>query len=253
MFVTAASELLLPAPVYLVVLLLGLCLWSAARRARRVARVWLVLALWSWVFSTPALANLLVRELEGAMPSPQALPPARDERSLIVVLASGEMWSSHGQPQVRLDASGWERLYAGVRLWRATGGRLLVVGGVGSEPATFADAMAAIARDMGVPAAAIIPVRGSSRTYEDFRAAAAVIREHDGPTWLVTSALHMPRSLAVATKLALPVMPYRCDYRQIESPTWRAALPNNGGPGLFAQVFHELLGRQYYRLRGWST
>jgi uncharacterized SAM-binding protein YcdF (DUF218 family) len=251
MLLTDASEALLPMPVWLVISLIGAGWWCRARvERRRYAPIWFALALWSWVFSTPVLANLLVRQVEGSLPSPNGPVPPRDSDSLIVVLASGEMWSIHGQPKARLDAAGWERMHAAVRLWRVTGGRLLVIGGVGT--ATYADTMASIAGDMGVPGNAIERVRGSSRTYEDLAAAAPVIRAHRGRTWLVTSALHMPRSLAVANKLGLAVTPYRCDYRQIEAPTWRAWLPNNGGPFLFAAVLHELLGRQVYRLRGWS-
>lgn len=256
MFVTDAPEVLLPGSIYFVVMLVGLCFWGYARPhgpAGRLRGVWLSLALWSWAFSTPALANLIVREVEGALPAADAPRPSRDERSLIVVLASGEMSSQHGQAQARLDAAGWQRLHAAVQLWRSTGGRLLMVGGAGPETASFAHAMADIARDMGVPDAAIGRAWGSSRTYEDLQIASPVIRAHDGPIWLVTSALHMPRSLAVASKLGLPMRPHRCDYRQLEAPTWRAWLPNNGGPALFSDVLHELLGRQYYRLRGWAA
>jgi uncharacterized SAM-binding protein YcdF (DUF218 family) len=255
---TALSELVLPTTTYLVLLLGALCLWgwvgsnSGARRLRGLS---LALCLWAWVFSTPAVANLLVRQLEGLPSVESDAAPLRDDRSLVVVLASGEVWSRAGRLETRLDASGWERIRAAVKLWGRTGGRLLVAGGPGGEVAdanSFAALMADVAQEMGVPRDSIVLGSGSARTYEDLSFAAGTIRAAQGPVWLVTSAMHMPRSLAVARQLALPLIAFRCDYRQNESPTWKAWLPNNGGPQLFAAALHEVFGLAYYRWRGWA-
>lgn len=258
LLLTAFSELMLPSATYLVLLLLVLSFWGCAGSngsVRRLRGLWLALCLWAWVFSTPAVANLLVRQLEGIPRSQSDFAPLRNEQTVVVVLASGEVWSRGGELQTRLDASGWERIRAAVGLWHKTGGRLLVAGGPGGKVAdshSFAALMSEVAREMGVPRDSIVLGSGSARTFEDLSFASATVGEAQGPVWLVTSAMHMPRSLAVARQLALPMIPFQCDYRQNENPSWKAWLPNNGGPELFAAVFHEVLGLVYYRWRGWA-
>jgi uncharacterized SAM-binding protein YcdF (DUF218 family) len=78
------------------------------------------------------------------------------------------------------------------------------------------------------------------------------LRAHKGTVWLVTSALHMPRSLAIARSLGIKVRAYPCDFRTLEHPTWRAWLPDHGGPLLWYDALHELVGLAWYRLRGWA-
>jgi hypothetical protein len=67
---------LLPNPVQLLVVLLGLLLWRATRPRRTRAHTHrattfalLAATLWTWIGSTPALADLALRRLEGAQRS----------------------------------------------------------------------------------------------------------------------------------------------------------------------------------------
>ncbi|UZD56198.1 YdcF family protein [Caldimonas aquatica] len=256
LFFTSASEIPLPGAVYLVLILVILAIGSRLADGSRLYRwrhLLLALAAWSWILSTPALGNLVVRQLENAVPR-SAHRPQADPRSVIVVLASGEIAGTAAAPHTRLDADGWERVHAAVSLWRRTGGRLLMAGGPkGIPPAeSFAARMAAVAVSMGVPEQAIVLSPDTSRTHEDLLWARKRLGDHEGPIWLVTSALHMPRSLAVARSLDWDVRPWPCGFRQIERPTWRAWLPNNGGPQLLAQALHEVLGLAYYRWQGWA-
>ncbi|HXY05930.1 MAG TPA: YdcF family protein [Burkholderiaceae bacterium] len=248
------SELLLPMPAYLVAVLVGLAIW--AWRQPRTTFAWrgrqliTVLAVWSWLLSTPVIADLAVRQIEGDPQAPIAI--AKSPRTLVVVLASGELWSDQVAPQVRLDLSGWRRIYAGVTLWRNTGGKLLLVGGPGDDQSrSLAATMAGVALELGVPESAILRSGRSRNTYEDLAFAAPLIRAEPHDTiWLVTSALHMHRALAVARGLGLQLSPYPCDYQQLVRPTWRAWLPNNGGPESFAALLHEWVGSVYYAVRG---
>lgn len=244
--------LLLPQPGYLLLLLLILC--GPAFHFRRFRLLALGLCAWCWLLLTPGLANLATVALEGrpAGETRREHPPG--ETPLIVVLASGQMQSRDGQPNPRLDTRGWERLQSGIRLWRRAGGTLLLTGGPDLDPErSLAALMRNIAIESGVPPGQILISPRSSTTYEDLFAAREQIERHPGPVWLVTSALHMPRALAITERLHLTVHPYPCDYRQIEAPTWRAWLPDNGAPEIWYDVLHEVIGREYYRLRGWSA
>lgn len=255
MLIHSPIELLLPSPLYVVLACVLLAILACHRgpgqplyRAR-----WLLIALgvWAWTLTTPALGDLLVKALEGPPDAAAGIDPAHDERTLVVVLGSGEMWTAARRPCARLDDHGWERLHAGVDLWRRTGGTMLFTGGPpGDEGASIAAFMGRIAARLGVPEDRILLSARSTSTYEDLAQVQELIRRHHGPIWLVTSAIHMPRAAAVARKLGLEVQPYPVDYRQIHDLTWRAWLPHNGGPRRYAIALHEIIGHWTYRLRG---
>ena len=251
MFFGSVVDALLPGSVHLTLLLLFICVMAFRRpmHSRRYLLGLVALIAWSWFFSTPAIANRWVRHLEGEVPT-AAADPARDDQTLIVVLASGEVSNRGGPLAARLDGPGMARLTAGVALWRKTGGRLAMVGGL--EPSSVARTMVLLAREWGVPDSAMLALPGSTRTQEDLQIASPVVRAHRGPVWLVTSALHMPRALATAERLGLQMQPHRCDYRQYTRLHWGAWLPNAGAPATFAEVLHEELGLLYYRWRRWA-
>ena len=257
MLIARPADLLLPLPVYLLAGLVGLTAYGFRRRATAPGRwrtgpyLLLGVTLWAWVVSTPAVADRLYRELEGPPENPADRPVARDPRSLVVVLASGQLYGGDGKPHPRLDAHGWERTVEGIALWKRTGGTLLFCGGP-AEGASLAAAMRRIAIDMGVPPQAIRTVSTSRNTREDLLHARGFVAGHAGPVWLVTSALHMPRALAVARRLDFEVRAFPVDYRQILARTWKAWLPHNTAPQRLAPVLHELGGRLSYRLRGWA-
>ncbi|MCK6423481.1 MAG: YdcF family protein [Burkholderiaceae bacterium] len=248
MLMSGALDLLLPLPLYLLLLLGGLALhaWRvpAAAPARRWRWGWTALAGWAWLLSAPITSNEAIRWIEG--PPPDRSPPPRDARSLIVVLASGEL-------RPRLDQAGWERLAGAARLWRHTGGQLVFVGGPGlSQQDSLGGLMAGYAQTFGLPAEAVRHIGGGTNTHEDILRASALARAHEGPLWLVTSALHMPRALATARQQGWQVRPYPVDYQQLDLALLPSCLPSNGGPIRFAEALHELIGRGVYRLRGWS-
>ena len=257
MLFSEALELLLPLPIYLVGTLLALVIYAYRKgvgesrsRAWRW-RHWIVAtAVWAWVGSTPAIGNAWLRVLEGDPQAPLPAQPVRAENTLIVVLGSGEMFSPRGKRQVRLDQTGWERVYGAVSLWRQTGGRLLFTGGPGGDTsASIAGAMGRIAADLGVPADRIELTSDSLSTFEDLKLSRSAIQRATGPVWLVTSAAHMPRALGVTRSLGLSVLPFRVNYRQILDLSWQAWLPHNRGPERFALVLHEAIGALVYDLR----
>ncbi len=245
------AEIPLPNAVYLI-LLVGVIAGLGFRRpGTRLARArWLLLGLLAWccIASTPGVGNWLIRELEERYPAAEA---GADPRALVVVLSSGSILRRGDGWTVGMDLAAWERTMAGVRLWRTTGGELLFSG----EPTpdgrwSAADAMAEVAASAGVPRASIRVERRSGTTYQNLLFSRELIAERDGHVWLVTSAMHMPRAMAVAGKLGLRVHAAPCDRRAVELRHWYAWLPNFGGPAMLADVLHERIGLALYRLRG---
>jgi uncharacterized SAM-binding protein YcdF (DUF218 family) len=242
--------LVLPNGVHLLVVL-GVVAVALGRRPGRAGKRWQRLA-WAavgvvWVLTTPAIANGLVRGLEGPPAAPPVVQP--DSRTRILVLASGELFAKDGSTLSRLTVFGWERARGGVLLWRQSGGTLVFSGGPSGDPqASIADAMAQVARDMGVPDAAIEISPAGTNTYDEMAGARGLLAG-EGARWLVTSASHMPRALQVASCLGLPVKGYPVGWRQIVNVTTASWLPDPGAPEVFQFALHEWVGMVYYRLR----
>jgi uncharacterized SAM-binding protein YcdF (DUF218 family) len=250
-------QLLTPSPLLSLAFLIALTVWAwRMPRTLLLARgrhVLAVLSLWGWLCCTPAVTNAIITELEGPFPADGALPstPPAPGTS-VIVLGSGQMSTPNGTPAPRLDENGWERLHEGVRLWRHTGGTLIVTGGPGGDDQpTIARTMGRMAVELGVPPDQVALAFNSRTTYQDLVSAKPLLK--GGPVWLVTSAIHMPRSLAVARQIGIPAQPHPTDYRQIRDVTWRAWIPDNGAPVRMNAALHELIGRLYYRWKGWAS
>lgn len=261
LFFGNASEALTPGPVQMLVALA--LLWFACglvmrrgylyRRGPAVRSLIALLFVWIWVLSTPALASLALNQLEGDAYLP-ATPSSPEP--LYLVPGAGTPAAAHLDSNAQLTLAGWRRTAAAVDHWRHSGGRLLFAGGLGSNenPAatSVGAAMARVAMQMGVPASDILVTGFESRnTWQDMQAAQPLVARHGTPAYLITSAAHMPRTLAVARSLGMTVTPLPTDWRQLRSPGWRAWLPNNGGPALWQQSIYELLGTIVYQWRGW--
>jgi uncharacterized SAM-binding protein YcdF (DUF218 family) len=244
--------ILVPNAVHLIALLAILLVLAFARRAPGALKATLATLLaWAWIFSTPALANLVVLALEGPPAALARVPPFAGKEPLILVLSSGTLFSGDGRPNARLDAHGWARLHAGMTLWKSVGGTLILSGGPDGDPElSLAALMRRVAIEAGIPEGAIRIAPRSRTTYEDLAQSRDAIQRHGAPAILVTSALHMPRALAVGRALGLSLTPFPCDYMQLERPTWQAWLPSSGGPRLWLDALHEVFGIAWYRMRG---
>lgn len=252
-------EFLLPSPLLALLLLLAWTVraWrgSPARPPSRARFLLAGACVWAWLCCTPAFTNLFVAWLEGEPVDVgvrlAALAP--EPGRTIVALGSGEMTTPNGTPAPRLDGNGWERLHGAVRLQGRTGGAMVLAGGPGREPqASLAGQMGQVAEQMGVPPEAITLATGSRTTREDLLAARAVLPGAQPKIWLVTSAIHMPRALAVARRVGLDAKPFPVGHRQIRQVTWRSWLPDNAAPERMAMALHEVIGRLHYRSQGWS-
>lgn len=253
MFVANVSEILLPTAAHLFALILILAaivfrpVQGAGPRPRRLKYAVLFLLIWSYCLSTPRIGNALVRSLESRFPL--VTDPGPRGEPLILVLSGGAVVQDGSAP--RLDRPSWERTWAGIRLWKKVGGQLLFAGGPPPDQGlSTAAAMASVAAEAGVPVSDVLLESGSRNTYENLAFNRERAASRAGNVWLVTSALHMRRAMAVAAKLGMSVRPYPCDRRAITLRHWYSWLPNSGGPALFEEALQEWLGLLYYRLRG---
>jgi len=118
-----------------------------------------------------------------------------------------------------------------------------------------ADQLLQWAARIGVNATGIVSLGVCSSTHDEAVKVAALMQQRG---WkriiLVTSAAHMPRSMAVFKTQGIDLTPAPCNYMSEVNRTdnwdW-IHLPNNDGFEVFGAWIYETIGMQVYRLRGW--
>ncbi len=257
---------LLPLLVYplglgLVLLMLA---WIWAKKRRNWARGAIAAAfLILWLGSTPLLKNSLVASLEQ-----QNLPPRQSQElpqaAAIVLLGGATKSADPPRPSVEISEEG-DRVIHAARLFRLgkapvvipSGGRISWQGSGGPSEALD---MVELLTFMGVPEGAIIPEPDSLNTRQNAVNVQRVLRERGiaGPLLLVTSAMHMPRSLAIFRKLGMEVVAAPTDFWVAGGDRQRTVrgrllslLPDVENLRLTTRAMKEYMGLVVYRLRGW--
>ena len=181
----------------------------------------------------------------------------------ILVLGGGTVSQIPPRQMVEVSEAGDRVLYA-ARLYREGRAPIVVctsgiaTGGIAPRPP--AEDMAELLESIGVPKSAILKETKSGNTHEHAQCMGTVLQDHQFKrVLLVTSAMHMPRSMGVF-KRSCPYaefIPAPTDFRvtdRLPAPWYRqlvALVPTPSTLLQFSEVMHEYLGIFYYRLRGW--
>lgn len=162
-----------------------------------------------------SLGYLLIAPLEDRFPRPASMP---QEVAAIIVLGGGiDGEVSHARSLTELTAGG-DRFVEGLRLARLyPQARLVITGGFGSlvaEGESDADAALRFYTDHGIAKDRLV-LEGQSRSTAEN---AAFTREmlgntETGDVLLVTSAFHMPRSMAFFRRAGFEVTAWPTDFR----------------------------------------
>lgn len=216
-----------------------------------------------WLASNRWVSYSLARSLEWRHRPADTAPQA----PVIVVLGGGTESADPPRPMAEVNDAGDRVLYAARLYHQGAAAHILVSGGnlefSSARGATPAEEMAELLALTDVPASSILQQANSQNTYEDALYSAEMLSER-GITEiiLVTSALHMPRALALFEKQGLEVIPAPVDFT-ITEQNWDNAfkpgldefliylLPNASSLGLTTNVIKEYLGMLIYGLRGW--
>jgi uncharacterized SAM-binding protein YcdF (DUF218 family) len=255
---------LLPLFVYplglscLLLLLALVLLWRKPRLAALNIVLALVLLLAggnTWV------ANQLVQSLEWQHIPTFELPTA----DAIVVLGGGIKPETPPRPWVDVSEAGDRTLY-GAQLYREGKAPLVILSGGridwkdGGSPES-AD-MARIVEALGVPATAILQDPSSLNTYENAVNVRQILQERNlNRVLLVTSAMHMPRSLKIFQKQGIEAVPAPTDFLVTERNAEEASqtteglalslIPDAEPLQQTTRALKEYLGLVVYRLKGW--
>ena len=218
------------------------------KAARRLLLTLVVVCLTIALFP---LGEWLFYPLEKQNP-PASLPSQIDG---IVVLGGGEsVGLSHAWQQVALGEGG-ERLTAMVMLANAyPQAPLVFTGGSGrmvQQGTTGADVARQFIQSMGLPKDRLTLESRSRNTVENAVLTKAMMQPKPGQQWLlVTSAFHMPRSLAVFCKAGWPMQPFAVDYRAQKGNLLRFDWDFATHLRNLNQAFKEWLGLAAYKLTG---
>lgn len=246
-------------PLGFSLLLLVLSLIVARRpKLRTILQVTALLIL--LVFSNRWVAQALTRSLEwrylpqGELPRTQA----------IVVLGGGTEPAVPPRPQPEMNSAA-DRLFYAANLYRAgkapqvilSGGNILWLENPADTPA---DDMQNLLVQLGVPPEAMVLEGESQNTEENARYTAQILRERGITDFLlVTSAIHMPRSMMLFEAEGLNPRPAPCDFSVTET-SWNDLsanpmalainlIPNTGSLSASTTALKEHFGILYTQLR----
>ncbi|MBE9177378.1 YdcF family protein [Oculatella sp. LEGE 06141] len=247
-------------PLGLACVLLLISLLTVWHRPR-LSAVFVALALAALLLGgNSQISTWVVRSLEW-----QHIPTEVPSAEAIVVLGGGIKPEFSPRPWIDLAEAG-DRVIYGARLFREgkapvvilSGGR---IGWKGGGPPESAD-MAKLAEALGVPAAAILQDQTSLNTYENAVNVQRILQERGiRRILLVTSAMHMPRSLRIFQKQGIEAIAAPTDFivteqevRELDGSPQAIALnliPDADSLQQLTRALKEYVGTFIYRLRGW--
>jgi uncharacterized SAM-binding protein YcdF (DUF218 family) len=209
----------------------------------------------------------LTKHLEHQFPTlasqPSTLNPQPPQADCILVLSGGILGRIPPRPTVEVTEAGNRVLY-GAYLFRqhkaphiiCTGN--VATGGLALRPAA-AD-MADFLEMLGIPKDAIITELKAEDTHQHAVYLGPLLRDKGFKrVLLVTSAMHMPRSVGVFRHLCpgIEFIPAPTDFRAVERlpmPWYRhlvALIPTPRSLLDFCEVKHEYVGIAWYKVKGW--
>lgn len=235
------SALVLPSNVCFLLAGSGLVLYMNVRTRKAAFIALATAAALLLVFSSGKTATALLSPLEYSHPRvPDRAAPVR----AIVVLTAYAADDPEMPLSARPISSGLYRVVEGALLWRGCQDCVVVV--TGRSPAT--NVMAELLTSLGVPPEHVQLDNDAANTSES----AANVRRllGDTPFFLVTSAGHMPRSMAVFAKAGMQPLPAPTDHRlprTVAQAQWRPSAFHLECSDL---AMHERVGMWWYRVRG---
>ncbi len=227
-----------------------LALLTAHRRPRLSRKLLIASISWFAVGGLLPLGFWLIIPLEQRFPQLGRL--AVPKSAMIAVLGGAESFgaSRHaGRPEFNSHAN---RVLAGAALATSIpNAPLAIVGGVSESgyPDRDVDLTARMWSAVGVPSTQIVKIAGTVDTCTN---ALGVGRTTRAPVLLVTSAFHMPRSIACFRAAGIEPIPFPVDYQTPPPSEWKSAWRGDIISN-FERVdlaLHEYAGLLVYRLQG---
>jgi uncharacterized SAM-binding protein YcdF (DUF218 family) len=248
-------------PLGLVVILLIATLFL--RRLSRWSRIFILTSLGILLIASNAwIPAILTKALEWRYLPQETYP----ERDVIVVLGGSTASAQYPRQIVEISSAGNRILYAAHLYHKGVADKLLLTGGYIPWRDTRqapANDMAEIFRMLGVPESALWYESESRNTYENAHFTRQILANKGiHSIILVTSAMHMPRAVALFENQGFDVIPAPTDYN-VTQVDWERLwepnlttqlfnlLPTVGNLSDTTSALKEYIGIFTYDLRGW--
>ncbi len=242
------TPFVLPPGIFILCLaFLGYRAWR--RRTRGLCATYACLAMSLWIVSSAPASFWLMRLLETGyrmFPIP--------ETDVIIMLGGGVYSKSVDMSGIGAPSQGTlERLVTAARLHRLTNAPILLSGGpVFAGSGSSARIAARFLKDLGIGEHNLIVEDRSRDTYENALFSARICRQKGfkNPV-VVTSAMHMRRSLLSFRASGLDVTPYPCPSTTWPDQRipWTGYLPSYNRLHTTSAALHEWIGLFYYWVR----
>ena len=247
------SAFLLPMPIFFLMSIPGLLLlWFG--KGQKAGKLLITMSIaWLALFSWSPVSELLLSPLEKTYPKFDSIAwDANKKVDYIVVLGGYHVSDPDVPPSGQIGGDSLARLVEATIIYRKTpGAKLILSGWANVDPVSNARMMAGIARSLGVYEKDIILEERPRDTKDE----AILLSEKVGkkPFILITSASHMPRSVALFQKQGANPIPVPTAHRikAIKNVKhWSNLFPKSGNIEMAEAAFHERLGILWARLRG---
>lgn len=250
LFKKIAAPFIFPLPLCFGILLIGIfLLWFTRKQktGKMIVSAGVVLLV---LFSYGSISDTCLKTLENRYPLLVNLDQFFDVK-WVVVLGGGHNSDPKLPATSQISESSLNRLMEGVRIHKLLPESKLVLSGGGVfDPLSDAVVMAGVAKVMGIGDNKLVLEKLSKDTKDQARLIHKIVG--DERFILVTSASHMPRSMALFQKSGMKPIPAPADYwvkeRQRISPG--VFFPNAGSIRKMERVFYEYLGFGWAWLRG---
>jgi len=249
---------LFPLPLGILISFVGLyMLWFTARlkTGRILVSTGLIILT---LFSYNAVAKKLLKPLEGKYRAFEIEGSASTHETdtgsdikFIVVLGGGHTTDPEMPITSQIGSSSLVRLIDGIRIYRKhPDANLILSGGIVFDPIPEAETMARVAKAIGVPEGDIILESRSKDPKDQARLIKPIVGNKKFV--LVTSASHMPRSMALFRKLGMNPIPSPTDHRVMNAQGLGPGsfFPSPGNLEKSQAAIHEYLGMTWARIKG---
>ena len=169
----------------------------------------------------------------------------------VVVLGGGQAQFAEGEAYDLLSTASLRRLFEGVRLYRQLPqAKLVLSGGECCHKPPEAMRLADIASTLNLPPKQLVIEAASVNTVSQAKALVPLLQ--DKPFYLVTSAIHMPRAMALFCRQGLHPIAAPADFTYYwQDERWeKYYLPNPKNLVYFNIAWHEILGIAWAKLQG---
>jgi len=246
----AISQLILPPGGLILLCLIGLFFWK-----KRWGKPLIALALGLlWLLSTQPVRNTLTASLERQYPPFSQVQGGTKQNTVIVLLGGGiQERALDYQGQDTLSTHSWMRTIYAAKIAKETS---LTIYATGGTPLTTtgqaeADVMKQKLIWLGISESDIYAENQANTTWDNAVLTTHVlVKNNIKNVVLVTSALHMPRSVWCFEAQAIRVIPAPTDYlTEQQSYDLRSFLPRWNVLSDSSAALHEYLGYFWYKLK----